>query len=244
MKNLLEQLNLTPNEIKVYLALLDLGETTVGPIVKALGIHRQMIYDSLKSLEKRNMVLKTSKNNRFYFRVANPSNIVKNANYQMKVAEDVALLVAEKQKQKQKNRQEITVVEGAKAYKDWILKGCETIPQNSELYLIASNDDNWEDIVSQDDTLEKFNLRRAQKGIKVKAIFGNSMRKEAEKPAQKNYQVKCIEDCFLPPMEIVILPDSVDFTSYGSDIFVINIQNKELRNKYHHYFQKLWKKAV
>lgn len=46
----LEKIGLTTNEIKVYLALIDLGTTLAGNIAKKAKLHRRQTYDALHRL--------------------------------------------------------------------------------------------------------------------------------------------------------------------------------------------------
>ncbi len=52
----LEKLGLNKNEAKVYYALLLKGEATAAELVKALGVHRNIIYDNLEKLLEKGLV--------------------------------------------------------------------------------------------------------------------------------------------------------------------------------------------
>ena len=56
--SMLSELGLTQNEIKIYLALLDIGESLAGTIAENSGIHRRNVYDSLERLIKKGFVSK------------------------------------------------------------------------------------------------------------------------------------------------------------------------------------------
>ena len=71
---LLKQFNLTDNEIKVYLSLLELGSALVGDITKKTGIHRRNVYDCIERLVKKGLVGYVSNNNRKFFRATEPSH--------------------------------------------------------------------------------------------------------------------------------------------------------------------------
>ena len=53
---ILEAAGLTGNEIKVYLALLELGSVTAGEILKKIEIHRGAVYDTLDKLMEKGLV--------------------------------------------------------------------------------------------------------------------------------------------------------------------------------------------
>ena len=50
------QVGLTKTEIKVYLALLDLGESLTGTIANSATLYRKNVYDALSNLHKKGLV--------------------------------------------------------------------------------------------------------------------------------------------------------------------------------------------
>ncbi len=54
--DILRKLGMSPNEVKAYLALLSLGKTTTGPLVKRTGIPSSRIYATLDSLVEKGAV--------------------------------------------------------------------------------------------------------------------------------------------------------------------------------------------
>ncbi len=53
---ILEKAGLTKNEIKVYLTLVEKGESTSGPLIRAIGINSSKVYESLERLPKKGLV--------------------------------------------------------------------------------------------------------------------------------------------------------------------------------------------
>lgn len=242
MEKKLEDLGLTPNEIKLYLTLLDLGENTVGPLIKKLNIHRQIAYDALEGLTTRNMVLKTSKNNRYYFRVSDPNNILSNIKYQETIAKQLVQQVKVKLA-KSGETQEVKIIEGEQAYKDWVLQGNELLPEGSKLYVVASGQTEWEDLMLNDKTLNKINETRTRRNIETKMIYNEAAREKISQIEKANYENRFIDSNFTLPTEFAITPDSVEFVSFGSDLLVVIVKSMKLRNDYLKYFNNLWKIA-
>jgi len=71
----LQKIGLNENEARVYLALLELGESTVLPISKKSEIHRTYCYDILDLLSKRGLVSYIEKNGRRRYIASDPTNI-------------------------------------------------------------------------------------------------------------------------------------------------------------------------
>ena len=63
MKDALSNLGLSERESSVYLALLELGQTTTGPLSKKSSIPNSKIYEVLNSLEEKGLVSWVLKNN-------------------------------------------------------------------------------------------------------------------------------------------------------------------------------------
>ena len=73
---ILEEIGLTHNEIIVYKTLLQLGQTTAGPLTKKSGIHRSRVYESLNKLINKGLVSYSIKANIKYFSAQNPETII------------------------------------------------------------------------------------------------------------------------------------------------------------------------
>jgi len=77
MNNLvLEKAGLSPNEVKVYKALLELGSSLAGKISEKAGIHRRATYDALSRLIEKGLVGFVIKNNIKYYNATNPERIL------------------------------------------------------------------------------------------------------------------------------------------------------------------------
>ena len=79
---ILEDIGLTKGESKVYLALLLLGQTTTGPIVKKSGVTTSKSYKILDRLEEKGLVSHVYKNKVKHFKSAPPDKILALVNKQ------------------------------------------------------------------------------------------------------------------------------------------------------------------
>jgi len=67
------EIGMTLNEAKVYLALLEIGSSTVVEISKKCKIHRPNVYDSLQKLIEKGIVSLIAKENTTYYQASNPA---------------------------------------------------------------------------------------------------------------------------------------------------------------------------
>src|SRR3989344_9322688 len=116
----LEEIGLTKGEIAVYLSLLEVGSSTVGPIIDKAKVSSSKIYDILERLIDKGLVSYVIKENRKYFKAANPRRILEylkekeqNIKYQEKNIEQILPSLLQKQKLIEK-KQEINIYEGIK----------------------------------------------------------------------------------------------------------------------------------
>ena len=75
----LANLGLKKNEIKVFLAVLEVGEPAVGQVQKETGLHKQLIYHAAESLAAKGLLSIFEVRGRKRFSVPNPSIIEEQA---------------------------------------------------------------------------------------------------------------------------------------------------------------------
>ena len=90
---ILEEIGLTKTEIKIYLALLKLGQSTTTNIIREAEINASKVYEFLDKLIQKGLVSYVIKANKKYFTTTNPKALRE--------------FLYEKQKKIQKQRQEI-----------------------------------------------------------------------------------------------------------------------------------------
>jgi len=78
IEGILKNVGLNEREIRVYLATLELSESTVFPISKKANIKRTYCYDILETLQSKGLVSYFEKNNRRQYTAENPSKIAEN----------------------------------------------------------------------------------------------------------------------------------------------------------------------
>lgn len=74
--DLLRKLGLSPGEIKIYSALLNLGSSPLNKIHERTGIERRNIYDILNKLIERGLVTYINENKKRVFQISHPSKLI------------------------------------------------------------------------------------------------------------------------------------------------------------------------
>lgn len=85
----LERFDFSKNESTVYVVLLELGMTNVGPVIQKTGLHRQIVYQALETLGKKGYVLSVTKDKRKHFQAVSPDAILKRIEEKMSVAREI-----------------------------------------------------------------------------------------------------------------------------------------------------------
>jgi sugar-specific transcriptional regulator TrmB len=252
MQNELQQLGYSPNQTKVYLALLELGQTTVGPIVKKTDLHRQVVYNTLSELEKMELLQSTIKNNRQNFEIIDPHKIIDNIKKQEFLAEDLLPELMAKQKKKTRT-QEVKIYEGIEGFLAMHLNNIKIQPPNTTIYIMAAGGSSWLNLMSSKNTLEKYEKIRVDKNIKTELIrfepkpeeYWQILKKfpfQDEKTGKKFY--KLLPQTYDTPIGIQIWYDRITLLTYTEPILVIEIKNIDFVNNFKSYFNLLWQQDI
>ncbi|MDP1695051.1 MAG: helix-turn-helix domain-containing protein, partial [Candidatus Woesearchaeota archaeon] len=83
----LSAFGLDQKEIRVYVGLLELGETTAGELAQKVHLQRELTYVVLNRLENKGVISTIIKNNKKRFEAINPSELLKKIEEKKKILE-------------------------------------------------------------------------------------------------------------------------------------------------------------
>jgi len=75
-RQLLNNLGLTENEIKVYITLLKIGSSPVSVIAENSGLYRPYVYDTLERLQEKGLTNSVLKENKRHFKATHPNQLL------------------------------------------------------------------------------------------------------------------------------------------------------------------------
>ncbi|MEM4246825.1 MAG: helix-turn-helix domain-containing protein [Candidatus Woesearchaeota archaeon] len=231
----LRTLGLTEIEEKVYLTLVEEGPSLAGNISRKSGIHRRMVYDATERLIKKGLVSYIMKNNRRLFEAADPDRLLQIVQEQEAAIKQVLpqlKLMHSMSKEKQETQffKGHTGVKGV--FEDQIKEGKEL--------LILSASPSARDMFPA--YFHWFDVRRKQKGIKVKMLVDNAH-------SGKFNDVPLAEIRHIPGLgneqtSTNIYADKVAIIFWNKEKpFVVLIKQKEIADAYRAYFEQMWKIA-
>jgi hypothetical protein len=237
----LSSLGLGKNEIKVYLALFDLGKTKATEIINYTKLHRQLVYSALQDLETKQLIAKTEGGKVAQFEINDPKQLENLAEQKKLIATEAARELRKKLSDKPRDIYVYDGVEGIKANREKIAR--EIKPgENYYLLGISSNTTTPE----LDAYWPKFNSRIHKKGANIFALAtGGSSEKMLTNRG------------FTPGLNAKYLPFSADapmwMSSFGEYFNVsiaddhpvtFSIRSKQAAEGFKKYFEFFWNQKV
>ena len=239
----LVELGLSGNEAKTYLALLELGPSTTGPLIKRSGLYRVIVYDTLEKLLKQGLVNYSLQRNRKVFEAADPQHLVELLKHKELLAKTVAAEL-------QKRRAQKPVVHGAFVYEGW--KGIRAAQENyfkemkkgagGEYLMVGASRDLHKKL---DAFFNYFHERRAQLGIPAKLLFNENNRRFGNlKKQYKPVQVRFMPKKSITPSWVSTYKDMVLIGVAEETPMAFFIKNKAVAESYRQYFYFMWEQST
>jgi len=234
---LIKQAGLTDNEAKVYVSLIELGKSKVGKIADKSRVHRTNVYDSLKSLKKKNLVKEFEENKTKYFEATNPENLM---SIIRKKQERLKSIIPELKLSMElaPKKSQVHVFEGKDAFKSML---DHFLTLKKEIYVMGAPETIHKTIPS---FLENYHKRRIALKIPMHHIYNL----EAVDRAKILNNMSCTESRCLPkeydsPVSTTICGEEVMLTYWGDNPIFIHIVSQEVADVYRGYFKLLWNKS-
>ncbi|HLD04426.1 MAG TPA: helix-turn-helix domain-containing protein [Candidatus Nanoarchaeia archaeon] len=244
MDNILRSFDLTPNEIKIYTKLLELGSGRAGQLTAETGIHRRNVYDSIERLLKKGLVGYINKNNRRYFTATNPKHffaLIEKEQHELeekkKEFQNILpqLLLTQKIA---KNKQRVTVFEGKKG----LVTILEDVVKTGKPNCVLSTTGKQLAIIQK--SLSLFHQKRVKARIPDRIIVNKKDLKRARELAKLPHtHVRVTLREFDSPFVINIYGDKVGMLILSETPIAILIEDKEVNRAFRNYFKLLWEMA-
>ena len=236
-EKILEELGLSKNEAKAYLAVLELGSATANTIAKKSGVHRTNVYDSLKRLTERGLVNHISSGNKTTYGAADPEellNVIKEKEYRLRDVLPELRLTKDMAPQN-----DVHIYEGIAAVRN-LLNHFLELGETRYVYGVPKT---ASELLSTF-FLENYHKRRAQAKLSMKHIYNSDARDRVSYLRAKPLtQVRCLPHKYDSPVATSICKDEVVLTLYSKPPISIQIKSKPIAEAYKRYFDLLWEIA-
>lgn len=233
-----EELNnlLTENEKQVYLALLQLGESTASPILEKTSLQNSVFYRTIHRLMEKGFVSYVLKGKIKHFKASNPDIFLT----QLKNTEEKIKGIIPKLKEMQKiseTKTEAEVYVGIKGILAMYNSLIKDAKPNEEYYFFGPTEQIFEETMSK--VYIPFRKYRNEKKVNVYGIVKKELKGKVTR-FKRTYERYA--DFLLPP-NMAIFRDKIAIASWGEIPTGILIQGKDIAEQYKKLFREMWKKA-
>lgn len=240
----LEEIGFSKGEIKVYFALLELGEATVGPLSKDSKVTVSKVYPILDKLKDKGLITSVIKDNKSYFQAFNPKNLLnfleekrkKITQEEAKLKKIIPLLTNRQEKEKKS----AVVYEGFQGMRTLYNEIIDTLKNNKEDFISFTLGEEEYSHKESEHFFNEYDIKRKSAGIKIKLLGHTS---------QKPFLVKRIKEDknifikYLPyqmPTGVIIYGNKVATLTWGKIPTAFVIESKKTYESYKKFFEDMW----
>jgi sugar-specific transcriptional regulator TrmB len=237
--SILEDLGLTHAEIKVYIALLELGTSSVGPILERSGLQNSVVHRALNALIEKGLISYILEGKRKVYQATDPENFHDFIDDKKRRFDEILPQLRGKQKLARK----IPFAE--------LFKGKRGINQ---LYTTLLNSGRKEYNTFGGGVLVKevmgeawwqnLHVRRVAKRIPCRQVFDETIRAFGNMLNKKSYtNIRFLPKEYAQLQETIIIGDFVGIAIFTENPYGILIKDKAVAEGYRKQFEILWKIA-
>ena len=231
--SILEDVGLTNAEIKVYLALLELGSTKAGGVIKKTGLQNSVVHLTLQKLVEDGFANYIRKGHTKYYSASDPNTILEFI--EKKKERFKELLPALLAKQKQQEKPSAEVYEGFKGFKTMLQEFIKDGVKGDEYLVFAFYTKHPEENQKIYNYYEEFEEERLKRGLKVKLIAPKDIT-----AVLSHRKADTVYVDYPIPVNTSIFRDAVIFTPWENGETVFMIQSKQLAEEYRNFFYEIW----
>ena len=240
-REILEEIGLSPNEAKIYEALLNLGEASVPEISANTGIHKRNIYDTVPRLLKKGLLylIVNTKENRY-----SPVEPKKLADLIWEKENKLKNILPKMEMdfKKVNKKEEVYIYKGIEGFKNYLR---DILKVGEDVYFIGAKG-GWFDKNLQT-FIRRFLKEAEKKKIKYHHIFDAEIKKMAPdilKNVGKPYKFLPQKYSTVGAIDIfgdrVVTFSGLSLKNIDDSITLVVIVNKELADCYRTWFKFIW----
>ncbi len=243
--DILRKLGLTTNEIRVYLALLEVGRSTTGPLVKKSGVPSSKIYSTLDSLVERGVVGFVIEGKMKKFNANRPETLahlieLKEHELETTKEEFQSLLPSLKSDfEAEKHTYSVEVLEGLRGIKSVYDLSLEIVKKGDYMYTMG-----YPKLASQllHAYFNYYHKTMKKRKLRARIIYDYDTWFSKRRPLRPHAEQRYLQKGIHTPGFIHIVKDYVAIMVVTEkQKTAILIKNKEVAQSYMQYFNLIWK---
>ena len=242
-KQILQEIGLTEGEIKVYLALLKLGDAKKSELVSESQVSSSKVYEIADKLQKKGLIGYIVKGKIRYFKAMEPKRL-------LDFFSDKTFKFEEKRKELEKmipfletsnQETQAALYEGLKAIKNFYRNLLEELKAGEEYYVIGVN--YGENLAGVKEFFENFHRQRVERKIKVKMLVNYDAKDILVKNIRLNSEIRYLPQYLMSNMIILFYKNKAFIFFLAKDSIGLLIENNEIVHGFQAYFNTFWKLA-
>ena len=234
--SILENIGLSNIEIKVFITILELGESKAGKIIEKSNLQSSSAYNAINSLINKGLLSYIRKGQIKYYKTVDPEAILDYID--LKKREYLKLLPELKSRQKKTNQNEVEFFKSYRGIKA-LISDLMKDSKKGDIYRSFSIENENEYERAMENVFTPTKLITKQKKLILRVIFPEKNRHPSKKSTidEKKYLN------FPMPQNTLILNDKVAIISWKDESSGILIKSEDIAKKYSDFFDALWKIA-
>lgn len=234
-EDVLKDIGLGKNDIKVYITLLQHLDLGINEIASKSSVHRVNVYDALKQLQKQGLVTEILQGDKKIYRATEPKQLFSVLETKQEKLVSVMPQLNAFYEQSENQAQIFEGIEGIQH----ILNDMIETEQPIQAFGIPK-----EMPEKMSNFLNSFHRKRVEKNISIKHIYNeNAKERIAYLKTLKECDAKYLPPEFNVPATTVIYGDKTTFWIWSEEPFSILIKSEKMAEAYNKYFELLWKLA-
>jgi len=242
IRNILENLGFTSGESKVYLTLLKIGESKVGPIIKESDISRSKVYDILERLISKGMASSVKKNDVLFYQALSPKFIFDYINEKEKELRQESKILEQIMPQLTsllpKRNLDVKIYTGVRGFKKVIDRTVEEL-KKGDVYEAMG-------ISKTTEFMRNYALKiyqaQEKKKFRARSVFDEFGAFKVSERKNKLHNIRVLPKGWHTPALFTIYSDTVGI-HLGNDETIISvvIKNKDIASSFRTSFEAMWK---
>ena len=232
----LNEIGLSNNEIKIYLALLKSGLLNPTQLAEKTGLHRSYVYDTLERLLEKGIINTILVNNKKNYQAVDPK--ILREIFELKIKQLDRIIPELSSLFESKNEgTKIELHKGKNVYLTLIKDLTANLRKNDVVSIIGANEEVLE-------TIEPIYLKQyfsiiKEKNVKERVIIADGSKRFKE----RNIEYKNLNRNYLGDTTIVIYQKKVFLFTWDDPYYLILINSRKIVESYKKQFNLLWKIA-
>ena len=233
---------LSAGETRVYVALLELGSSTTGPISARAGISAAKVYPVLEKLLKKGLASFVFKNNVRFYSACSPNRLIdflhKKEEALHKNLLEVEGMLPQLKGLRMPERYSVEMFFGLEGIKSAADEALEALSSGDEV-LAAGLTEGKGDVFNR--YWLSWNKKRLSKKVGCRLLFTGRSKYSKNYSKHPRTSIRYLSEVY--PAAIDVMGDKVLIFTYGDNPACVVITNREIAFSFKNFFESLWKIA-